>query len=281
MAAGAAALIVGYPDKGPGEIYRPTLIEPTAVDIPVVSVTGATVELLRDEGEARIVVETERAPSTIRNVIAELGSGPSVIMLGAHLDSVLDGPGINDNGSGVVTLLEVARGLAASGVPEGWTVRIGLWGAEELGSIGSRAYASDVGDEVRAYLNLDMTGSVNGANLVYAEPGAAPGSEAITEAYEAWFAARGIDSHRADLGGASDHNGFIQAGIPTGGLFAGATESGGAANPSAGGGEAMDPCYHLACDTVDNVDLDRVALFADATQAVVLELMQTWDADRP
>jgi hypothetical protein len=274
MAAGAVALVVGYPDRGPGEIYRPTLIDPAAIDIPVVSVTGATVDLLRQERAARLVVETERAPSTTRNVIAELGSGPSVLMLGAHLDSVLDGPGINDNGSGVVALLEVARAMAAAGVPEGWTVRIGLWAAEELGSIGSRAYASGIGDEVRAYLNLDMTGSVNGANLVYAETGAVPGSEAITIAYEAWFAARGLDSHRADLGGASDHFGFIEAGIPTGGLFSGATETGGAANPSSGGGAAMDPCYHLACDTVDNVDLERVARFADATSAVVLELIR-------
>ena len=175
-AAGAVALIVGYPGRGPGEIFRPTLIDPEGIEIPVVSVTGETVDLLADADEAHLVVATEREASTLRNVIAQLGDGPSVVMLGAHLDSVLDGPGINDNGTGVAALLEVARGLAAAGVPEGWAVRIGLWGGEEFGTIGSRAYAETLGDEVTAYLNLDMTGSVNGANLIYDEAGAPPGS---------------------------------------------------------------------------------------------------------
>ena len=273
-AAGAVALIVGYPGRGPGEIFRPTLIDPGGIEIPVVSVTGDTVDLLTDGDEARLVVATQREPSTFRNVIAQLGDGPSVVMLGAHLDSVLDGPGINDNGSGVAALLEIARGLAAAGVPDGWAVRTGLWGAEEFGTIGSRAYAATIGDEVVAYLNLDMTGSVNGASLIYDEAGAPAGSAEITEAFEAWFADNGLESELVDIAGSSDQFGFTQAGIPTGGLFAGASESGSASQPRAGNGPAMDPCYHIACDTIDNVDLERVAIFAEATYAVTVELMQ-------
>jgi Zn-dependent M28 family amino/carboxypeptidase len=272
--AGVAALIVGYPGRGLGEIFRPTLIDPEAIDIPVVSVTDATVDLLASADEARLVVATEREPSTFHNVIAQLGDGPSVVMLGGHLDSVLDGPGINDNGSGVAALIEIARGLAATGVPDGWAVRIGLWGAEEFGTIGSRAYAATLGDEVTAYLNLDMTGSVSGANLVYDEAGAPPGSTDITEAFDAWFADNGLESEHVDIGGSSDQFGFAEAGIPTGGLFAGASESGSASQPGAGGGgTAMDPCYHIACDTIDNVDLERVATFTEATFAVTLALM--------
>ena len=159
-------------------------------------------------------------------------------------------------------------------MPDGWAVRIGLWGGEEFGTIGTRAYAATMGDGVVAYLNLDMAGSVNGANLVYDEEIAAAGSERITELFEAWFAERGEPSERVDLGGSSDHYGFVQAGIPTGGLFAGASETGSASQPSSGGaGVAPDPCYHLACDDVDNVDLDRVALFAEATLAVAYRLM--------
>lgn len=274
-AAGAGALIVGYPDRGPGEIFRPTLIDPGGIVIPVVSVTDAAVAALTaaDGSTARLSVETEMPETTIRNVIAQLGDGPSVLMLGGHLDSVLDGPGINDNGSGVAALLEIARGLSESGVPEGWTVRIGLWGAEEFGSIGSRAYVDALDGDVAAYLNLDMTGSVNGATLVYDEAGAAPGSEEITDAFGAWLLERDEPFASVDIGLSSDHFGFAQAGIPTGGLFAGASEAGSASNPSAGGGEAMDPCYHIACDTIENVDLDRVALFADATYAVAQALM--------
>lgn len=277
-AAGAVALLVGYPGRGPGEIYRPTLLDPGGIDIPVVSVTDEAVRAIEAaEGrEVRLSVETEREPAVLRNVVGQLGDGPSVVMLGAHLDSVLDGPGMNDDGSGVVALLEVARAVAEVGVPEGWAVRIGFWGGEEFGTIGSRAYADGLGDEVVAYLNLDMAGSVNGATLVYDEEGAAEGSDRIAEAYEAWFAARGEETERVDLGGSSDHSGFMAAGIPTGGLFAGASETGSAANPSAPGGSgvAPDPCYHVACDDVDNVDVERVALFAEATFAVAYRLME-------
>jgi hypothetical protein len=277
--ADAAAFVVGYPGRGPGEIYRPTLIEPGGMTIPVVSVTDDAVEALgaAEGDDAHLVVETEREPATLRNVIASLGAGPSVLMLGAHLDSVLDGPGLNDNGSGVVALLEVARAIAASGVPDGWTVRVGLWGGEEFGDIGSRAYVETSGDDVAAYLNLDMAGSPNGATLVYDEAGAPPGSENITRAFEAWLDAADEPHAPVDIGGSSDHFAFGQAGIPTGGLFSGAGDTGSAAQPSASraGGGAPDPCYHLACDDIDNVDLARVALSADATLGVAYELMAT------
>ena len=273
--AGMGALVVGYPDRGPGEIFRPTLIDPGVIELPVVSVTGdATRALAARSGEtATLQVTTEREPGTVESVVAQLGEGPRVVMVGAHLDSVLDGPGINDNGSGVAATLELARAVASSGVPDGWAVRIGLWGAEEFGTYGSRAHAETATDVV-AYLNLDMAGSVNGATLVYDEPGAAPGSEALTEAYRGWFTARGLPTEPVDLGGSSDHAGFTMAGIPTGGLFAGASESGSAAQPGASsGGSAPDPCYHIGCDDLDNVDLERTLLFADATTAVVVELL--------
>ena len=274
--AGAAALLVGYPGRGPGEIFRPTLIDPGGMDVPAVSVTDEAIEMLTGPAseEVRLEVTTELPPGTFRNVIGQIGDGPRVVMVGAHLDSVLDGPGINDNGSGVAAALEIARAAAASGVPDGWALRIGLWGGEEFGSIGSRAYAQAVGDEVVAYLNLDMAGSVNGATLVYDEASAAPGSAAITALFEAVLTDLGEPSDRADLGGSSDHFGFQQAGIPTGGLFAGATQTGGAAAPSAGGGGLdPDPCYHIGCDDLDNVDVERVALFAEVTAGVVRELM--------
>lgn len=276
-ASGAAALVVGYPGRPPGEIYRPTLIDPDGITIPVVSVAEPGLAALRAaEGrEAVLDVVTEREPATLRNVIAELGDGPAVLVLGGHLDSVLDGPGLNDNGSGVAALLEVARGIVDAGVPDGWTVRIGLWGGEEFGDLGSRAHVEGMADGVEAYLNLDMAGSLHGAALVYDEAAAPPGSERITELYEAALAARGVTSERVDIGGSSDHFAFMQAGIPSGGLFSGAGATGSAAQPSASssGADVPDACYHLACDDIDNVDIDRVALFAEATYDVAYALM--------
>jgi hypothetical protein len=275
--AGAVALVVGYPGRGPGEIFRPTLLSPAGIDIPVVSVTGEAVDALSAVAgqEAELSVDVAREPAVFRNVIGELGDGPRTVMVGAHLDSVLDGPGINDNGSGVAAVLELARAVALAGVPDGWSIRIGLWGGEEFGTYGSRAYADGLDPGLVAYLNLDMAGSVNGANLVYDEPGAAPGSPEITARYERWFAQHALQADGADLGGSSDHAGFTAAGIPTGGLFAGASASGSAAQPGAsGGGLAPDPCYHIGCDGRDNVDVERVALFSEATTDVVLSLYQ-------
>ncbi|HEX7225961.1 MAG TPA: M20/M25/M40 family metallo-hydrolase [Candidatus Limnocylindria bacterium] len=276
--AGVAALIVGYADRAAGEIYRPTLIDPGGMTIPVVSVSAPVVAALEAaEGEeARLSVATEREAGTFRQVVAELGDGPSVIVVGAHLDSVFEGPGINDNGSGVAALLEIGRAIADVGVPDGWAVRLAFWGAEELGTVGSRAYAGSLEpDEVAAYLNVDMAGSVAGANLVYDEPSAPPGSDRITDLLSAWFDDHGLPWAPADLGGSSDHYGFQVAGIPTGGLFAGATASGSAALPgSSAAPAAPDPCYHLACDTRSNVDLERVTTFATAIADVVLALTE-------
>jgi Zn-dependent M28 family amino/carboxypeptidase len=276
--AGAAALIVGYPGRGPGEIYRPTLIDPDGIEIPVVSVTDDAIRAIEGAGDepARLTVTTEREPAVLRNVIAQLGDGSRVVMIGAHLDSVIEGPGINDNGSGVAVMLEIARGVAQAGIPDGTALRIGLWGGEELGLIGSRAYVDGLADRPVAYLNIDMAGSPAGSNFVYDEIAAADGSAAITQAFVDWLTDRGEVAEPMDLGSGSDHAAFSQAGIPTGGLFAGATETGGAAQPSASGagGGPADACYHLACDDLDNVDTVRVALFADATLAVALDLLR-------
>ena len=72
-----------------------------------------------------------------KNVIAELpgANDGNVVMAGAHLDSVQAGPGINDNGSGSASLLEIAQNMSKN-KPQN-TVRLAWWGAEEAGLIGS------------------------------------------------------------------------------------------------------------------------------------------------
>jgi hypothetical protein len=120
-----------------------------------------------------------------------------------------------------------------------------------------------------------MAGSLHGANFVYNEVAVADQSGGITQGYVQWLTDRREIPEPIDLRGASDHGSFQQAGIPTGGLFAGATETGSAANPSASASEnpPADACYHLACDDLQNVDVERVALFADATLAIALALI--------
>ncbi len=217
--------------------------------------------------------------ATSWNVLAErAGSGDGVIVVGAHLDSVAAGPGINDNASGVAAVLAIAEALPALPAPS-VTIRFALWGAEEGGPFGSDAYLAALDDaargSIRAYVNLDMLASPNGVTFVYDEPSAASGSEAITNTITTYFERRGLPWEPIDLEGDSDHGPFISAGIPSGGLFAGGIEPVTAEQARRHGARAdqpADPCSHAACDTIDNVDLARLALLTDALAAVIVAL---------
>jgi Zn-dependent M28 family amino/carboxypeptidase len=280
--AGAVALVVANDDWEPGEALRPTLLVPDGIDIPVISAigeVGAALTEAADQGtEVRIQVDTQVSAAAARNVVAQHGSGEPVVMLGAHLDSVLDGPGINDNGSGVAAVLEIAHLLADAGHPG--TLRVGLWAAEEFGLHGSRDYVSSLApgdvDAMAAYINLDMLGSLNAVPMVYANLGAPDGSSEITEFLLAWLQADGVAAVPEDLGSGSDHFFFAQAGVPIGGIFSGASEEKSEEQAAANGGQAgepMDPCYHLACDTIDNVNADQTATYAQAVAATAMALL--------
>jgi Zn-dependent M28 family amino/carboxypeptidase len=106
------------------------------------------------------------------NVISETkeGSPDSVIMLGAHLDSVQAGAGINDDGSGSTALLEIMGSFKKyKGFPH--KVRFAWWGAEENGLVGSLYYTSKLSeaeaDKIKYYFNYDMIGSIAPVYEIY------------------------------------------------------------------------------------------------------------------
>ena len=280
--AGALAVIVGYPQWPAGEVRRPTLLDPDGMSIPAISASAELGEALRTAAasgaQVHVSLDTEIGRATVRNVIAESHAiAQQVVMLGGHLDSVHDGPGINDNGSGTAALLEVAR-LMADEHP-GARIRLAFWGGEEFGLFGSQAYVDALTPEQRgeigAYLNFDMLGSPNAVPFVYDQADAASGSAEITDYLVAYLESVGIGAERTDPGGGSDHAHFAEAGIPTGGIFSGASELKSSLQAEAFGGSAdepMDACYHLACDTVANVDVELVATFADAAVALTLAI---------
>jgi aminopeptidase S len=216
--------------------------------------------------------------SSVNLVIERIGSGDGVVMLGAHLDSVLAGPGINDNGSGVGVLLVVAERLADLPAPAR-TIRIAFWGAEEGGPHGSAAYVDAMApaerERIAAYLNFDMLGSPNFVRFVYAEPSAAPGSDALTSLFAEHFEDQGLAWDPIDLAGDSDHGAFASVGIPTGGLFSGGRELKTDAQAAAHGGiagEPADPCSDVACDTIANISDESLEQMADAIAHVLGEL---------
>jgi Zn-dependent M28 family amino/carboxypeptidase len=273
-------IVTAYPSWTRDAVLRPTLIDPTDIHIPAIGTTQAVGQALADAAAtgASVHIETQTSTETrsSMNVIAETpwGDPAHVVMLGGHLDSVVDGPGMNDNGSGTMTVLEIARELgSATGTGAGgsaggsagpapaWKVRVAFWTGEEIGLWGSRAYVQGLGDResVEAYLNFDMLGSPNGVRLVYDGSATSRPTEGriIAGLFSQAFDSAGLVWQSAALGGSSDHFPFDQAGIPTGGLFSGANERKTAAQAELFGGDADTPddsCYHLACDTTDNVD---------------------------
>jgi aminopeptidase S len=234
--------------------------------------------------------ETDEVALTT-NVIAERpGVTDEVVMVGAHLDSVPDGPGINDDGSGVAGVLEIAEQLASTDVVTRRSVRFAFWGAEEAGLVGSLGYVESRSsvqlDRIVAYLNADMIGSRNYVRGVYdpdIEIGdeealgaiAAPGSEAISDRLYAYFDSVGLPTVPIATDGGSDDASFAAAGVATGGVFTGAAQRktrGEAALFGGTAGKPTDPCYHQPCDGLDNVDLEVASQLAQGLGAVALEL---------
>lgn len=287
--AGVVAIVTSYPEWQRGQVRRPTLVSPN-VTIPILGTTHevgvALAKAAEDGGAARVSVDAPIEMRTSNNVIAESpwGDPEHVVMLGGHLDGTIDGPGINDNGSGTMTVLEIARRLdavvdAAGGPPAGaWKVRVAFFTGEEIGFLGSGAYTralpSTHASAIQAYLNFDMLGSGNGVRAIYDGAGTARPSASVVIAglFEAAFDSAGLTSETIELGGASDHAPFDSIGIPTGGLFSGASERKSVAQAELFGGQAgmpNDPCYHLGCDTFENLDPVLLEQMARAAAWVV------------
>jgi aminopeptidase S len=210
----------------------------------------------------------------LRQVIAQTRTGDpqKVVMAGAHLDSVPDGPGINDNGSGVAALLEIATRLGGS--PQvAHAVRFAFWGSEEDELDGSTHYVESLAgpdrDRLLLYVNLDMLASPNAGYFVQGGYGrrssrtGPSGSAVVARVLTDQLAAAGVTAEPATFDDASDYAAFVAAGVPSGGLLTGDADKKSTREAQLWGGragEVYDRCYHSACDGLDNIDrtaLDR------------------------
>ena len=292
--AGAVAVLVYNEAGAPADdLFNGSLDDGgAAATVPTAALTRAEGEGLREQlerGAVRVTLELRSVTKTLRtaNVIAEtpattgkmggeMGEEATqkVVMLGAHLDSVPAGPGVNDNGSGSALVLELALQLAQTGAGG---VRFAFWGAEELGLLGSSHYVGALSPaelrEIRAYLNFDMLSSPNAAPFAYGNP-------ALTALFTTAFAAQDLILLPDTLGGRSDHAPFEAAGVPVAGLFSGAEGSKTLAETRSYGGTVVvpyDACYHRACDTLAHTDTPTARryldLMADAAADAVAALL--------
>ncbi|MFE4974243.1 M28 family peptidase [Kitasatospora sp. NPDC056651] len=269
-AAGAAGAIVYNNIEGS---LNGTLTDPTAGRIPTGGITKAAGEALAAEaaaGPVRVTLDirTYMEPRKTWNVIAETRGGDprNTVMVGAHLDSVPEGPGINDNGSGSAGILEVAKNLGVHPVKN--KVRFAWWSAEEFGLKGAEAYVNSLSEadrkKIGLYLNFDMIASPNYAQFVYNGSGSAggdagpEGSAQIERDLNGYLDGRRLPHDPTAFDGRSDYGPFIDAGIPAGGTDTGAEKFKSpeqAARYGGKAGAAYDACYHKACDDLGNIDM--------------------------
>ncbi|KAH8689356.1 aminopeptidase [Talaromyces proteolyticus] len=265
--AGAIAAVIYNNEKG---ALGGTLGTPSPDHIATFSISDSDAALyikkLKDGEEVQASAYIDAIVESIEttNIIAQTKEGDpeNCVMLGGHSDSVTEGPGINDDGSGSLTLLEVATQLVNYRVNN--CVRFAWWAGEEEGLLGSDYYVSVLSPEenlkIRLFMDYDMLASPNFAYQVYnATNSLNPvGSEELRDLYTEFYTSKGLNFTYIPFDGRSDYDAFIKHGIPGGGIATGAegvkTEKerqvfGGVA------GDWYDPCYHQLCDDVGNVNL--------------------------
>ena len=268
------------------------------VGIPVVDVSFADgVRILESDLPVTVTTDTQSEMRSTFNILADSPTGRSdrAVVVGAHLDGATAGEGMNDNGSGAATILEIAEQISALELEPTNRLRFAFWGAEESGLLGAEHYVANLTPRQQAKimlnLNFDMVGSPNFVRFVYDGDGSATGAKGpsgsgrIETVFNRYFASKNLQVEATAFDGRSDYGPFIEAGIPAGGLFTGAEDAktaeqvevyGGLATfdaDGAGGDDAepvpYDPCYHEFCDALDQSDLgaEDEALYAALDEA--------------
>jgi aminopeptidase Y len=289
VAAGAVGVIImNEGTDGRTDAFSGVLSNGAAVPVVGVPYEYGRSLAARAGGPVRLAVNAVTGKRSTRNVVADTGrdNKSALIVVGAHLDSVPEGPGINDNGSGSAAVLEAALRLAQEPAENRGRMRFAFWGAEERGLIGSRHHVGSLSEDERrqiaVYINLDMVGSPNFARFVRRATAEQEGLAAIVrDEIVTEFRAHDLPFEERTGGrSGSDDASFSQKGIPTVGLYTGASGRkpekeaelfGGAAD------RAYDPCYHRACDTVDNINRE---VLEQHTQALVRTLRAAAVASR-
>jgi hypothetical protein len=268
---GATALLLYRILPRPDNLYRTAVPQPAAATIPIATITqGRAEQLAKDAATSPVPIRLHldlrghQVTGTTENILAETTGGRAdrTVMAGAHLDSVTEGPGINDNVSSAAALLETALRLAPLQNRVRNKVRFAWWGAEELVILGSTYYVTNLTAAQRAdialYLNWELLGSPNFSRFVMDGVGAPAGSITVSGILKDYYTSRGLQPETAaDATIGSDHEPFATAAIPIGGFYGGTIGIKTAAEEELYGGQAgqmYDSCYHQACDTFENVN---------------------------
>lgn len=266
LAGAVAAVVYNTEDE---EIHG-TLGTPSKNHVATFGLSGKEGSQLADEiSRGRIVegsayIDADVDTIKTHNVVAQTthGDPENCVMLGGHSDSVPEGPGINDDGSGSLSVLEVAVQLSKFRVNN--CVRFAWWSAEEEGLLGSDHYVASLSEKenlkVRLFMDYDMMASPNFAYQIYNATDAEnpAGSEALRNLYVDWYEKQGLNYTFIPFDGRSDYDGFIRHGIPAGGIATGAEGVKTKEEAEQFGGRAgdwYDPNYHQLKDDLTNLNV--------------------------
>ncbi|EMD60826.1 hypothetical protein GGP41_009784 [Bipolaris sorokiniana] len=297
-AKGASGVVAWNNAEGTLEGYSLQVLYPKGKFVPVAGITMGQGEALLAQLNAGVKINIDMSTNAkvfnTRNVIAETKAGDhdNVIHVSGHSDSVTAGPGINDNGSGTISILEIAIQLTNFTVNN--AVRFSWWTAEEAGLLGAEYYVHELPqaekDKIRLLLDFDMMASPNFAYQIYDGDGSAynltgpVGSAEAEHEFAAYFDSIGLNHTEIEFDGRSDYGPFLEAGIASGGIAGGAegikTEEE-AAMFGGGAGVPYDVNYHEDGDTVNNLNLEAWIEFTRAIAHMTAKYAVSWDSIPP
>lgn len=189
------------------------------------------------------------------------------VIIGAHLDSVRNSPGANDDGSGSITLMQCLKIFMESGFEPTRPVELHWYAAEEAGLLGSKAIAQDYasrGEEVLAMLQVDMDAHITATKIKLTEQQTSP---EVTDLLESLIAAYSgtccgndgpLPSIRGRIPGGSDHSSWTASGYPA----------------AFGIEEPLSNVIHTPNDSMAYVNIDFMAAYVPVPMAFVTELSQ-------
>jgi Zn-dependent M28 family amino/carboxypeptidase len=264
-------LVVSAPGTSgsPAGLFTPGYYQQLTVPVGVID-NDANAALRRTNAPVTLVLDSKPVMKKTRNILAQTKTGDTqnVIMVGAHLDSAPGSPGINDNGSGVAAVLELARILQPVALRR--QLLFAAFGGEEQGLFGSGACAEVAAQEgwpIDVVINLDMVAynpnPGNGRVVVeYDQGNRHPGNDAAARAYGLLMAQATADYttlqvEHTDIWN-SDYMPFEAKGYACIGAYEGGD----------------NPFYHKSTDVPERTDLTYLAEVVKAVLATILILAQ-------
>ncbi|KAI1096344.1 hypothetical protein F5B19DRAFT_488312 [Rostrohypoxylon terebratum] len=291
---GAAAMLI-YED----EELTSSFGGPSSSYVPSATISTKEIDAMTEDRRTLQIDHLMISAKLQRIHRSECGNDENTLMVGTHTDSASATVGINDNASGIASLLEVATQLTKFRTKS--RVKFAFWTAAEPSLAGSKHYIRSADPEelrkLRLYLDVNMVGSPNGALKVYdalklyhgyegrRRDIAPPGSVEAQDILKNGFHVQGVDSIMGTgISNRSDYASFYTANIPFAGIFSGAngiktteeaTQFGGTA------GEPYDPNYHQPQDDLSNINMTTLVMNTKALAHAVSTYGKGFDEFRP